>query len=396
MTTPTSSLPRGTRRRVAAGIYEDRYGLAAIVTVGAQRDEGRFPTGTALEDIEAWRLERRAKFLKDRGTVGRRGSLAADALAFVASMPAGRPRDDYDDLLTHWRNSPLGEKARADITEMDVRTQLGRWEATASASTRRHRLRALRVLYRRVDGAGSANPTVGITITPEKALPREIPIALVEQLLENLPDRGRPVKGETKRNGPGRSTTSETKIRLRVMAWTGLPQMQLERLRKVDVDFAGARLRLRPRRKGRGVSGAWVPLIPPAVDALRAYAAANLWEQSFSRQSMNKTWQRTIKRTKAQLEAQAVDTGDTAPLEAFEQNIPEGCRPYDLRHSFLSEALRQTGDLAAVGELAQHANLQTTKRYTEGAVSDRARAAVAAMSQRWQPAGPRLVRPGVR
>lgn len=376
MTTPT----RGKRHKLRTGIYADRYGISAIVTVGPLRDEARFPIDTAVTDIEVWRLQRRAELLKERGTVGRRGTLAGDIRVFLPSIPAGRRRIDYENLLRHWRDSPLGTQPRWRITEIDIRTQLAAWEtAGVAASTRRHRLRAIRVLYRRLDGRGAANPAAGITIRQSKsARPRDVPIALIEQLLANMPDRGRPVKAQR------RSTVSHTKIRLRVMAWTGLPQMQLERLRQTDVNFVVGTMRLQPRDKGAGSPAAVLPLIPPALAALRDYAAAKLWEQRFSRDSMNASWKRTLARTRRQIEAAALETGDPSALHAFDAAIPDGCRPYDLRHSFLSEAYRRTGDLRAVAELGQHADLRTTRRYTEGAVSERAAAAIAAMSVRWE------------
>ena len=45
-------------------------------------------------------------------------------------------------------------------------------------------------------------------------------------------------------------------------------------------------------------------------------------------------------------------------------------RPYDLRHSFGTEAYRQTRDLKAVKEAMGHSNIKQTERYTLGAVSD--------------------------
>ena len=374
-------MARGQRVRLASGIYQDRYGIAAVVKVGTHRDEGRFPPDTPLEQIDAWRLRRRAELVLQRGTVAPRGSLAADIRAYLADLPPGATTRDYTILLNHWRDSPIGPQRRDGITEQDIRRQLNVWKSQgAAASTLKHRLRVLRILYRHLDGASAPNPTTGITIAQNRnPPPREIPLALVEQLLANLPDRGQPTKGEA------RGTVSLTKIRLRVMAWTGLPQMQLVRLRATDVNFIAGKMRLRPRHKGQGVAGgAWVTLIPPALEALRDYAAAKLWETSFSRDSMNASWKRTIARTRKQLEAQAQETGDTAPLEAFERAIPDGCRPYDLRHSFLTEAYRHSGDLGAVAELGQHSDLRTTRRYTGGAVSARAEAAIAAMSARWK------------
>jgi integrase len=72
-------------------------------------------------------------------------------------------------------------------------------------------------------------------------------------------------------------------------------------------------------------------------------------------------------------------------LEALEA-LPPNCRPYDLRHSFGDELYRVTGDLGAVGEILQHASLETTKRYTARAVSGRVATAFAKMSEANAPA----------
>src|SRR5262245_43910678 len=101
----TESLARGKRQRVANGIYADRYGLEAIVTVGPAREAGRFPLGTNLDDIEAWRLETRARLIKARGIVGPAGTLASDIAIFLEALPAGPTRAGYEQLLRHWRNS---------------------------------------------------------------------------------------------------------------------------------------------------------------------------------------------------------------------------------------------------------------------------------------------------
>jgi hypothetical protein len=57
-------MPR--RDRLATGIYADRYGISAIVTVGAKRAEHRFPHKTPLKQMQAWRHMRRVELQLDR------------------------------------------------------------------------------------------------------------------------------------------------------------------------------------------------------------------------------------------------------------------------------------------------------------------------------------------
>jgi integrase len=214
-------------------------------------------------------------------------------------------------------------------------------------------------------------------------------VAYVEDILAAIPDRGRAARFGT------RPDYSELKIRLTIMAWTGIPPIQLERLRPRDVDFVQGRMYLQPRRKGKGSPGAWVALLPDAIDAFREYARVGLWGRSFSRSSMAKSWKGAIKRVTADLEREAAKTNDRTVVDTFRDAIPPRCRPYDLRHTFATEAYRVTGDLRAVAELLQHANLETTKRYTGGAVSERVTSAIAKMAHasqgpRTTPAAPRL------
>ena len=379
----------GRRIRLAEGIWQDRYGISAIVVVGTGRDERRFALGTELDEIKSWRDRRRVDLRDTVPVANRKGTLAADVERFLDLLPDSNRRDDFEQLLSHWQRSPLGARPRDLISRLEIKEQLGKWENDfvrrgrttrgAAPNTLNHLLRALRTLYRELDGEEAISPAEKIKKRRRpKAEPRAIPVDLVQALLDNLPDRGQALRGKK------RAKVSHTKIRLRVMAWSGLPQMQLERLRERDVDFVQQRIYVLPRRKGRGTKGVWLPLIPPAIDALKDYAAASLWEQSFSRSSMRITWQRSIQRTIEHAEEEARESGDVTELEVLRKSIPEGCRPYDLRHSFLTEAYRLTGDIRAVSELAQHAELETTKRYTEGAVTERAATAVAKMAERWQ------------
>jgi len=373
------------RVRLEEGIYRDRNFLLAIVRVGQRAGvppkRKKYPLGTELRTIRAWRARSEAELLETVPHVpdSLDGILATDIPVFLNRIAAGRRREDFRMLLAHWSASPLGTMPREDISRDDIIQQLARWEeAQVAVSTRNHRLRALRTFYHALDGVETANPTDKIKKTREPpAEIRSIPMPLVILILSNIPDRGRPTNGT-------RPTYSELKIRLQVMAWTGMPSAQLLRLEPRHVDFAGARIYLQPRRKGKGSRGAWVTLMPPAVDALRAFAIAKLWGRPWSRSSMRKSWRGAIRRTTAQLTKEAEDTGDRALLEQFMLSVPPDCRPYDLRHSFATEAYRLTGELRAVAELLQHATLETTKRYTEGAVSERVADAIDKMTAAWK------------
>ena len=116
--------------------------------------------------------------------------------------------------------------------------------------------------------------------------------------------------------------------------------------------------------------------MPEAVEAIQAFMAAGLVGKSWSRSSMRKTWHVGIARAKKVAALYATQTGDQTWVTDL-ANLPPRCKPYDLRHSFASEMYRLTGDIRAVAELLQHADMETTKRYTKGAVSERVTAAIA-------------------
>jgi len=382
------SRANGRRVRVAVGIYEDRYGLSAVVTVaGFAQEEKRFPLGTHFDAIEAWRLERRAELLKhpdrpERVAASRRGSLAGDVPRFLDSLPEGSRKTDFAGHLAQWTATRLGDLPRGEITHSDVLTELATWQnAGLASSSLNHRVRALRELYRSLD-PGASHPTDGIKRRKDPpAQARGIPLEFVALILAQMPDRGQAIRDAK------RSTVSHTKIRLRVEAYTGLSHKSLVRLEARH--FRRGKLHMQARSKGAGVDDQWIDLLPPAVEALTDYGREKLWGKPFSRSSVHKSWRRAIDNAIRFLAKEAADTGDRTRLELFTEAIPTNCRPYDLRHSFLTEAYRRTGDLQAVADLGQHANLQTTRRYTKGAVAERVAAAIAKMSERWAvPASP--------
>jgi integrase len=362
--------------RLGPGIVRDGDALVARVRIGNSRDgtqtlrRERFPLGTDLAQIRAWQHGAKYALATAAPSAPGRGSLAADIRDFIAALPEGRYRIDTEDLLTHWMTSPLGDRDRRTITRLEVIQVISGWTtAGAAESTCNQRLSRLRKFFQALDG--DENPTTGIArLATPKAEPRDIPARIVNLILEALPDRGRAGRGET------RPPISQSKIRLRVMAWTGIAPATLRRVRARDLDLAQGRVYLRPRRKGKGTHGAWVTLLPRAVDAFRDFAAAGLLGRTWSASSVGKTWRVGLARAAAAAARVAAETGDQTWREELSA-LPPNCHPYDLRHAFASEIYRETGDIGAVSELLQHASFETTKRYTRGAVSARVAAAIA-------------------
>jgi len=200
--------------------------------------------------------------------------------------------------------------------------------------------------------------------------PRGMPLELAEKILRNIPDRGRPEKGEK------RPEVNLSKLRLTVMVYTGLSQSMLKRVQPRDFDPRAKTLFVRPRQKGHGVEAATLPLIDEAVRALKALAKANAWGP-FSTRSLAKVWKGAVKRTKRAWETEEVRKRTPRPWP-----LPDDTRPYDLRHTFGALILSETGDLEATAMLLRHSTLHQTRRYTQAATLRRAREAVTRLNRR--------------
>jgi len=369
------------REYVATGIYRRGNKFVAEVRHGSRHNGGierplrkEFPLTTPLAEMIAWQLDAKSKLIKTRAARAERGTLAADVPVFLSKIPDDRApvryKKDTEQLMAHWSASPLGAMARHAIERLDVIGQITDWtNAGVANSTCNRRLSRLRKFYAALDGVDRPNPTDKIERLPgaEREL-RDISTRIVNLILNSLDDRGRAEKNE---KAP---TVSITKIRLRVMAWTGMAPATMRRLTSRHLELDKQRAYLTARRKGKHGKtiyvGAWVALTPPAIDALRDFAAANLFGTCGSNSSRGKTWRVGIKRAIVKAQALADSpNGDASWLEEL-KNLPPHCRPYDLRHSFAAEMYRVTKDIRTVQQLLQHASPETTDIYTHGAVSE--------------------------
>lgn len=356
------------------GVRRHGAGWQARVSVaGAGRSVQQFELATSFETMAEWQEDERYRLRKDARTRNplagaTPGSFAQDVttyLAAIAAMPdlARRRKDLY-----LWV-AEFGTRRRATITSTEIRTVRDRWltvgpkmvyrkkttdtpahwEAVTTplaGSTVNHRLRALSNLYRVLDASADPPKRNPVRAVPEAdetpALPRMIPLEKIEALLAALPDRGQGLRHQP------RSPVSLTKLRLRVLTWTGLDPAQLIALPRAAVDLDAGTMQTAPRKKGAGAAPVLLPLLPQAIDAFRDYDAAGLWGRAFSTDSVLKSFKRA---------AQAVGLR------------PAGVRVKDLRHSFGSRVFLSSGNLRAVGELLQHQDDRTTRRYTLAAVN---------------------------
>lgn len=114
------------------------------------------------------------------------------------------------------------------------------------------------------------------------------------------------------------------------------------------------------RRKGKGALTGRRPLTELGADALRQLVAAGGLGR-FSSSSMRASIRRACERLAQALEGQP----GGAELAATLRRI----RPYDFRHSYVSEVLEKSGDFHPTQLLAGHADMRTTLRYARRAVN---------------------------
>lgn len=360
--------PPGIRRHGAG--WQVRVSVA-----GVGRSTKQFALEESFDRMVEWQEDERYALRKETRTrdpfVGaKRGTFADDARRYLDAVAALSTIEERRRDIALWV-AEFGPRRRASITAAEIRAVRDRWLTVGpkmvyrkptrdlpglwearplplSGSTVNHRLRALSNLWTVLDGRRAPNPVRDVPEadeTPE--LPRDLPYDLIQRILDALPDRGRGLRHQK------RATVSLTKLRLRVMAWTGLAHKQLTALKREHVDLEAGTL-LTWRKKGKGVEPERLPLLPEAVEALRAFFAAGA-EGPFHASSMRQSFLRAVAKVE--------------PLP--------GVRPYDLRHSFGARVYRVTGNLQVVAELLRQTDLRTTRRYALAAVNPVLTAALA-------------------
>jgi len=343
------------KRRVPPGTREFRGKWRVAVEVGGRHTRrstsALFPLDTPTRVLRAWQDAARTRLRAELDADAERQPLtAADApltledaaetyLRTVTAMPSYESR--AADLLA-WTRA-LGHFALLDLTPHQLKVTWNGWvKLLVSKSTLNHRRTALvqcvaHTVPALVPMVKDALPHQG----KHKGTPKELPHALIRTILDAM-------------------TPSVSAAFLRVMAETGLPPETVRRLPADDVDEDRRQMTLPPRHKGAGVAGVTLPLTRAAADAFRQYRAAG-WA-SVRKQTLGIVWARACAVVRA--------TGTRVPV----------CTPYILRHSFALRLLDASkGDLQALQEALQHADLETTLTYVRARVKRSVKAATEAL-----------------
>lgn len=339
---------RGKRETLAPGIYRDDRGISIVATVGGQQEERRYPLDTPLEELQRHRRTLAAAMRKTR-RAATPGTLAGDADAYlraVRSMPSYATRATYVD---HWVTA-LGDVKRRALTPVQIRQQLQAWATGPqprygtpyAPETLRHLLKVLRHWYTVLDGKGARNPARDVPLpAAPKPEPRAIPPLAVAHILRQFRAR------------------SQTRARLAVIATTAMTHAELKRLQPAHIQWEAGVVIALARRKGAGAEARSIPMTRHARLALRAFARVKAWGD-FSNSSMHARFRAAC---------EAAGYGET------------DWRPYDLRHTMLTEVARLTRDDRAVQEWAGHTSAAMVRRYTLGSVSTRLAQAAGAFAK---------------
>jgi site-specific recombinase XerC len=336
--------------KIATGIYQNEGIVIRVGTKDVRKDgEGRRFTDKHYTDaqgrpdvrklVAARHLLLGHAGIQSTKDLEQRTSFAAEVTTFANTFASKNRKRDVLSLMQHWIGV-FGDRQRRTLTTVEIDKQLALWAAKPE-STRYHLRQVLSQMFRKLDGKNAANPVAEVNaIKPRYDAPRALPYDLIEEIIGEMGD-------------------TDSKVRARLMAYTGLPQAQIKKMHPTHVNFIRWTYQVKARRKGGGAPAVMLPMILPTTKkAFQAFAERGCWGP-FSSSSYAKRWREACDIVQARWKKD----GKMWPVD-FDP------RAYDLRHSFLTEIFRVTGDLNTVHELAQHATMDQTKRYMQGAVSE--------------------------
>lgn len=364
------------RTTLAPGIYQDAYGYSVIAKVGTYPNqvtspEIRFPPDTPLSTMVAQWHREKMRLTDERAKAGdgpvARGTLAADVRRYLDTARLSPQREaERADQLQWWCES-FGTKRRAALDAPDLRRALnglergGRDGKTPMAASTVNKYRfALSHVFTVLDGQAAANPLRDVPkYTEPDPEARDVPYAIIDRIIDEIRDRGQG------------ASLSRTKAIARVLAYAPITPAQLRRMERHAIDWQTGAIIPPGRRKGRGTAALSKQLTAKGLEAFQAFDAAACWGVAFSRSSFYKTFTAARDRVVAALRVERPDL-DLSRIAIM--------RPYDLRHSFGTFASRVLKNEALVMELLDHKDPRTTRRYTQGALSDHLREAGVALN----------------
>lgn len=337
-------LPEGIRR-TARGFQAYVWVVDHTHPKGGFQASKRFPPDTAISVMKRWRETRRLRLDAPEPAGPGFDEDAGAYLETVATMPSYQDREKH---IHDWI-AVFGHRPRRSIASWEIDAQLQAWLAQGyAASSVRHRRTALMHLWSKLDGRSAPNP-VKDTARPvsDDGAPRWVPPDLAEAFFTQI------------RRGA-------TRARLMLIRWSGIPHTQLEQIRPEHIDWTLGGVWVSRRRKGKGAKARMVPLLPPAIDALREMKRYDAFG-AFSRRSMRVTLERARRALVKQLEAGTLKLSPESAALLRKDTKGERVRPYDFRHTFGTMLRFLTPDAKARQQFMLHSDPRQTARYEEAA-----------------------------
>jgi len=328
------------RRRIAAGIYRDRYGLSAVVKIGtgpaAAQREKRFTFDTPLKDIREWQDAMRAELrARHHMPVIARGTFEADCKAYLAQVRHLASYKSRRCEVDAWTGL-YGRLRRNQLTGEHVRKARAAWTADGYATkTINNRVQTLQHIFHVLDGPRSPTPMDDVKPLPVAPSPKVLVAAAVFRTVsENLAD-------------------VKTRARFIVIASTGVRPAELKRAEPSDIDL-DRRVWLVRTAKGGEPRTFW--LNDDMIAALRAFIQAEAWG--------------------------SFDGSDYAKA-LYTAGWPKDVRPYQARHSVALELGERGIDLGDVQGWLGHKHVNTTRKHYAPVLSSRLKLASQSLAGRF-------------
>jgi integrase len=326
------------------GIRKTPKGWQAYVWVpdpthpkGGFQASRRFPPETATGVMKAWRVQRRKNRPEDQPLT----TFAEDARDYlnrekVKQMPTTDERVRH---IGEWI-AVFGHRDRSTIEPHEIQKALDEMSGRMAPGSVNKRRTALMALWTTLDGRHKANPVKATHDYEEPAPePRAPSLARVLKIINGMPTQT--------------DFAQKCKARIQVIAWTGWPHKIVKQLEPADYEhWQKGEAFVKRRMKGKGARARWLPLLPEAKKALKAFHRSDAYGH-FSNSTLHKRVTATCTRLKE------------PPI-----------RPYDLRHFFLTLVAVLTRDERAVMELGLISTPEIARRYTEAATDPRTQAAL--------------------
>lgn len=328
---------------LAPGIYPDRLGFEARVTVKGQTHSKRFPPNHPLELMQAWQADERAYLLRchtddtaAHGTVAR-GTLSGDVLHYLKRRKGRKGYKSDRSHLKAWTDR-VGGLERHRLTAHECQVIIAGWRSKGRAEkTIRHRVRVLKECWHALDGKHARTPVDGLKLPP---LPRPDPKPVSWDIIKAVATSLRTGLTIQQRCGPKRTLATVTRAttqvgyaRFLVRVLTGQRADQIMRAKAGDVDLNARIWWVRPAKGGNAVP---FPLSDEMIAAWQVFMDADAWG-SWDWRSFAKLLRR----------------------HGWPKDIP----PKNLRHTFAIDHLRAGTDIGDLQGLLGHANIQTTRTF---------------------------------